>query len=55
MTVLFKIDVSHLKTAQEGTTYCAQLAEAIVELPLNENCGIERIVYSVPKRKGEGI
>lgn len=53
MTVLFKIDVSHLKTAQEGTAYCAQLAEAIVELPLNENCGIERIVYSVPKRKGE--
>lgn len=53
MTVTLKIDVSSLHTAEEGTAYCAQLAEAILEFPLNENCGIERIVYSVPKRKGE--
>lgn len=52
MTVTLKIDVSHLKTAQEGTAYCAQLAEAIVALPLNDDCGIARIQYSVPKEKG---
>lgn len=53
MIVQLKIEVSHLKTAQDGTAYCAQLAEAIVGLPLNDNCGIARIEYRVPKGKGE--
>lgn len=53
MTVILKIELSHLHTTEEAKAYCAQLSEAIVKLPLNENCGIERIAYSVPKRKGE--
>lgn len=52
MIVLLKIDVPRVRTTQDGNMYCQQLAEAIVELPLNDDCGIARIQYSVPKEKG---
>lgn len=53
MIVLLKIDVPNIKTTKDAHVYCQQLAEAIVSLQLNDDCGIAKIQYSVPKEKGE--
>ena len=51
MTVQLNINVPHLKTTEQARTYCTSLAQEIVKLPMNEDCGIKRIIYSFPKIK----
>jgi hypothetical protein len=53
MTVQVFITVPKLKTTQEGQAFCAALVQQLVESPVNDDCGIERIAYAVPK-KGTG-
>lgn len=53
MMVQLNIQVPTLETHEEGLAYCRQVAQLIVHSELNEAALIKRIVYSVPKKKGE--
>lgn len=53
MMVQLNIQVPTLETHEEGLAYCRRVAELLVNSALNEPALIKRIVYSVPKKKGE--
>ncbi|MDH4327460.1 MAG: hypothetical protein OEW25_00990 [Nitrospira sp.] len=50
MTITLKITVNGMNTQKDLDAFCKQLAEQIVELPLNSDCAIQRIYSSYPKK-----
>ena len=52
MRILLALDVTTMTNPDEAKAYAKLLAEQIVELPINDDCGIRRIITTVPSEKG---